>query len=244
MKFILLSLLLLSTTSIKVSLIKNFRKHTVSSILSLSLLLNSQQSHAVELEKPPAPGTCVTTSNPSTTTQWCRQLGLLPEGRLRGCQANENCFSTSSRSATKYMSPWQYEFTSSISSSSSSSSTTTTATLEDEVWENLKGACKGNGLKILQDKNDGEHRYLLAAEMGSNVPKQTPGSSLFYEFTLKPSDKLILFRAVVDKTIFLYPLQQPVSDFGALKSRLDSIRDTAKFLQIGGSENDDALLLE
>ena len=233
--FIVLLLLLSTTISIKLlSFKKNFK--TLPSLLSLSLLLHSQVVYADE--KPPAPGTCATTSNPSTTTQWCRELGL-KEGRLRGCQANENCFSTSSKAATKYLSPWQYEF-SPLSLSTKSSTTT----LEDEVWDNLKIACQVNGLKILQDKKVDDQRYLLAAEKGSNVPQQPGGSSLFYEFTLRPTDKLILYRAVVDKTIFLYPLQQPVSDFGALKSKLNAIRDSAKFSQIGSSDNDDALLLE
>ena len=58
---------------------------------SLSLIL-CKPSYATET--PPPAGTCITTSNPSTTVQFCRQLGL-ENGRLRGCQANENCLSTS-----------------------------------------------------------------------------------------------------------------------------------------------------
>jgi hypothetical protein len=49
-------------------------------------------------------------------------------------------------------------------------------------------------------------------------------------------DKLVLYRAVVDKTVFLYPLQQPVSDFGALRSKLDSILKSTGWLEIGGSD--------
>ena len=240
MKLLLLTLLLSLLSTMRSIKLSSFTKNlkTIPSIISLSLLLNIQQSNAIEIEKAPKAGTCITTSNPSFTQQFCRQLGLV-DNRLRSCQANENCFSTSSKSATKYLSPWQYEFSTSSSSKSSSSTS-----LEDEVWDNLKIACQANGLKILQDKNDGNQRYLLAAEKGSSVPKQPAGSSLFYEFTLRPNEKLILYREVVDKTIFLYPLQQPVSDFDALKSKLNSIRDSAKFLQIGSSDNDDALLLD
>ena len=230
MKFIVVILLLVSILTSSSSKITLKRLSLPSLSLSLSLLL-CQPCYA----ETPLPGTCITESNPSVTTQFCRQLGLV-EGRLRSCQANENCFSTSSKSASKYLTPWQYEF-SSISAESSQS------TLEDKVWDTLKASVKENGLKILQDKNDNGQRYLLAAELGSDVGKQPQGSSLFYEFTLKPTDKLILYRSVVDKTIFVYPLQQPVSDFGALQSKLEAIRNTANFLQVGSSsENDDALL--
>jgi hypothetical protein len=37
----------------------------------------------------------------------------------------------------------------------------------------------------------------------------------------------------VDKTVFVYPLQQPVSDFGALMSKLDAIRDSLDWKEYG-----------
>jgi hypothetical protein len=130
----------------------------------------------------------------------CRQLGLV-DGRLRGCQANENCFSTSAVAARKYESPWIY--TQDV----------------DSAWTILKAAAESEGLKVL--KADPEKHYLLAAE--KDVPKQPAGASLFYEFLLRPDDKIVLHRAVVDKTVFIYPLQQPVSDFGALQARLKAV---------------------
>ena len=72
---------------------------------------------------------------------------------------------------------------------------------------------------------------MLAAERGDGREKQPAGSSLFYELVLRADDRLILQRAFVDKTVFLYPLQQPVSDFGALKSRLDDVQRLAGFLK-------------
>lgn len=58
---------------------------------------------------------CSTDTNPSgATTVFCRKLGLV-KGRLRGCAANENCYSSSATAAEKYLTPWTYGFTSTTS---------------------------------------------------------------------------------------------------------------------------------
>lgn len=161
---------------------------------------------------------CVTSSNPQVTTISCRQLGLL-DGRLRGCQSIENCLSTSARAAVKYVSPYQFSF----------------GNLDEITVESafsvLQDAIKLEGLTIL--KSDEINHYILAAE--KNVPKQPTGSSLFYEFLLKNTgcDRLVLYRAVVDKTVLLYPLQQPVSDFGALQNRLNGVFTRTGWLKVG-----------
>lgn len=95
----------------------------------------------------------------------------------------------------------------------------------DLVWSRIEQACIKEGLTVLQNKHDKEkidNYYLLAAEKG--VDKQPAGSSLFYEFALRPLDKIVLVRAFVDKTVFVYPIQQPVSDFGALKGKLEAVQ--------------------
>jgi hypothetical protein len=74
---------------------------------------------------------CVTDSNPQTTVISCRQLGLKDDGRLLGCQANENCYSTSASSATKYSSPWKYSVQDT-----------------DQAWTLLKAAVESQGLKV------------------------------------------------------------------------------------------------
>lgn len=56
------------------------------------------------------------------------------DGRLLGCQANENCFSTSATAASKYTSPWKYSTTFST----------------DEAYLLLKAAVQSSGLKVLQ----------------------------------------------------------------------------------------------
>ena len=169
--------------------------------------------------------TCVTESNPQTTVISCRQLGLKDDGRLLGCQANENCFSTSATSATKYASPWKY-------------STQSTK----QAWTLLKAAVENQGLKILQA--DETTHYMLAAEKGTarKGQPQPAGSSLFYEFLLRPEEKLVLYRAVVDKTVFLYPLQQPVTDFGVLKDRLQGVLSKTAWVSVAATgEGDDTM---
>ncbi|CAM9434496.1 unnamed protein product [Hapterophycus canaliculatus] len=64
-------------------------------------------------------------------------------------------------------------------------------------------------------------RHYLLAQFPSKVP---PGSVDSVEFLVKPDDQIVLYRAVSRDTLFLYPLQQPVSDQGKLKERLEGIR--------------------
>lgn len=168
---------------------------------------------------------CITESNPQTTVVSCRQLGLKDDGRLLGCQANENCFSTSATAATKYASPWKYS-----------------AQSTDQAWTLLRAAVENQGLKILQA--DETNHYMLAAEKGiaRKGQPQPAGSSLFYEFLLRPEEKLVLYRAVVDKTVFLYPLQQPVTDFGVLKDRLQGVLSKTAWVSLAAAgEGDDTM---
>lgn len=48
-----------------------------------------------------------------------------------------------------------------------------------------------------------------------------PGSVDSVEFLIKPEDQIVLYRSVSRDTLFLYPLQQPVSDQGKIKERLE-----------------------
>ena len=189
-------------------------------VTSLAILL--VPTSAVDAKTFPA---CVTDSNPQTTVVSCRQLGLKDDGRLLGCQANENCFSTSATSATKYSSPWKYY-----------------AQDTEQAWSLLRAAVENQGLKVLQA--DAVTHYMLAAEKGTarQGQPQPAGSSLFYEFLLKPDEKLVLYRAVVDKTVFVYPLQQPVTDFGVLKDRLKGIISKTGWTTVAAiGEGDDTM---
>lgn len=54
-----------------------------------------------------------------------------------------------------------------------------------------------------------------------DVLQVPPGSVDFVEFLVKPADQIVLYRSVSRDTLFLYPLQQPVSDQGKIKERLE-----------------------
>lgn len=194
--------------------------------LSISLLVSTiiAMSPIAEANAKQFP-LCVTESNPQTTVISCRQLGLKDDGRLLGCQANENCFSTSATAATKYASPWKYS-----------------AQDTEQAWTLLRAAVENQGLKVLQA--DEKAHYMLAAEKGvaKKGQPQPAGSSLFYEFLLRPDEKLVLYRAVVDKTVFLYPLQQPVTDFGVLKDRLSGVLSKTGWVSVAAvGEGDDTM---
>lgn len=201
-------------------LYKKFVKKSVSlSVASVSLWI----SPAYSLNAIPSTGQCITDSNPQTTTITCRQLGLTDDLRLRGCKANENCFSTSATSASKRTTPYFYQQSNS-----------------DDAFLILRTAIESDGLKIL--KSDLNNYYLLAAE--KNIPKLPSGSSVFYEFLLKTDEKVVLYRGVVDKTVFVYPLQQPISDFDVITNKFKEIFRKTGFYKndIGTADEYDGML--
>jgi hypothetical protein len=53
----------------------------------------------------------------------------------------------------------------------------------------------------------------------------------YFEFVLRPSEGFALYKASSDTSVFLYPLQQPLSDFGALEGRLDGVRESLGWLE-------------
>lgn len=201
--YVILLLFVVGTTPFSIKTIRNIKKKAAAAGVMLGIAVGSPIVGADDQ--------CTSTTSPisGATIDSCRRVGIV-KGRLRGCGSSENCFSTTATAAGKYTAPW-------LARSELST---------EEIWKILKTAVQESGLKVLQDKDvDGsKDRYMLAAEKGDNRDKQPAGSSLFYEFLLRADDKLVLQRAHVDKTVFLYPLQQPVSDFGALKSRLDEIQ--------------------
>lgn len=155
---------------------------------------------------------CIREVVQSTTMISCSNNVGLVGSSLRKCNAKENCYSSSSKAAETYLSPWSYEFTK--------------LSLET-VWSSLLTAVKAQGLVILEA--DYSKKYILAYEDCSDK-RQPSDAKNYYEFLIKPDDYLVLTRAVVDKTTFVYPLQQPIPDFNILQSKLDSIRLRLGFL--------------
>lgn len=155
---------------------------------------------------------CIREVVQSTTMISCSNNVGLVGNSLRKCNAKENCFSSSSKAAETYLSPWSYEFT---------------RLSIETVWSNLLSTIKAQGLLILEA--DYSKKYILAYEDCSDK-RQPSDAKNYYEFLIKPEDYLVLTRAVVDKTAFVYPLQQPIPDFNILQSKLDSIRLQLGFL--------------
>ncbi|CAM9533409.1 unnamed protein product, partial [Discosporangium mesarthrocarpum] len=145
---------------------------------------------------------CRSVSNPSTTTVVCPRRGLTRDGRLYPCRSPENCVSTSSiRTPEKLGTPWEY------------SSQTNDA---DKAFASLIAAVEGTKGVSLKEI-DTSSRYLWA-EFPSKVPQDGVDD---VEFLLKPSDNMVLYRSASRRTIFVYPLQRPLSDQGNNKERLE-----------------------
>eukprot|EP00752_Nemacystus_decipiens_P006957 g6243.t1 len=148
---------------------------------------------------------CSTTTNPSYSVVSCVRTGLDRNGRLLGCSSSENCLSTSAvKVPGKLGSPWEY------------SRQTSDA---DRAFASLVRAVEDTS-EVTVKTIDAKGYYILA-EFPSKVP---PGSVDSVEFLVKPEDQIVLYRSVSRDTLFLYPLQQPVSDQGKIKERLEGIR--------------------
>mmetsp|Transcript_25718 Transcript_25718/g.52718 ORF Transcript_25718/g.52718 Transcript_25718/m.52718 type:complete len:272 (+) Transcript_25718:86-901(+) len=161
---------------------------------------------------------CVSQSDPFKTVNTCVRFGRDREGRLRPIAADENGVSCSSvRNPSRFAAPWNY-------STFSIDSVTLPKKIEIgavAAWNDLKREVSAQSGVVVLESVDGPEDYYLRA----TAP--TPGSSTSsddIEFTLKPEDQLVLFRSVTREAVFLYPLQQPVSDRGSNLQRLEEIR--------------------
>ena len=173
--------------------------------------LNANPSEAAPLRRPssrPLSSLCKSESDPFKTTKHCVRFGRDKDNRLLTVAADENGISTSAvRNPSKFSAPWDY----------------VPETFEADVaWKSLKIAITElEGARIVEEKMEPQVSYYLHATAPSSVP---PGSIDDIEFVLNPDAKLVFFRSVTRDTVFLYPLQQPLSDRGANLKRLESIR--------------------
>ena len=150
---------------------------------------------------------CTTASTPSATTVTCQGYGLAG-GRVRSCAADEACLSTSAISnPSKFAPPW-----SPISAQEAADAA--------RAWRSVAAAvAEEPGLRIVEQDDGG--RYLRATGP-SAVP--TDGTD-DVEFVLRDDGGVrLLYRSATRQSVFLYPLQQPVSNQQSHIDRLASIR--------------------
>ena len=124
--------------------------------------------------------------------------------------ATENGVSTSAvRNPAAYMSPWSY-----LPETSDAS----------KAWKSLVEAVQQVDDRIVLEKVI--DRYLHATVPTERPPIPGGGGIDDLEFLLRPEDNLVLFRSASRTSIFVYPVQQPVSDGNSNRKRLERIRQT------------------
>lgn len=148
---------------------------------------------------------CVVKSNPSATIVSCppREMN---KGRLYPCRGNENCVSSSSiKSPAQFSPPWNY-----------GPETTDVSIAFNSLLQVLRDDPDAKLASI-----DVERRYIRAT-----FPAAVPSGAVDdVEFLLLPGDEnLCLFRSATRTSVFVYPLQQPLSDRNTNRARMETIR--------------------
>lgn len=158
------------------------------------------------------------------------ELGLL-KGRMRRCptNVNPNCVSTSSNNDS-YMQPWNVQPEN--LSLGEVSELIKDYMLKDPSASLVASSSSVAGTETVTEAGTGpEARYMLFDVPGSFGGTAKPDK---VEFLIKSTDPrdwegesaglTVFFRSIAGSVKYIYPIQQPISDFGSQKKRMDALR--------------------